>query len=60
VEDGAPELLYQRPGSRYRALLDAEERVQECVWSDVNWRRFYLTEGRLQPVTDGVREEAAC
>src|SRR5262249_27966582 len=60
IEDGSPESLYHRPESRYRALVDAEDRVRECVWSDANWRRFNLTEGRLEPVSDGVREEALC
>jgi ATP-binding cassette subfamily B protein len=60
IEDGSPESLYHRPETRYRALVDAEDRVRECVWSDANWRRFNLTGGRLEPVSDGVREEALC
>ena len=47
VEDGAPADLAARPGSRYRALLDAEREVRQGLWSSDIWRRLWLEEGRL-------------
>jgi ATP-binding cassette subfamily B protein len=47
VEDGTPQALGADPGSRYRALLDAEALVQEGLGSDVDWRRFDLEGGQL-------------
>ena len=47
VEDGAPADLAARPGSRYRALLEAEQEVREGLWSSGIWRRLRLEEGRL-------------
>lgn len=47
VEDGAPGALAARAGSRYRALLDAEEEVRRGLWSDATWRRLRVERGRL-------------
>jgi ABC-type dipeptide/oligopeptide/nickel transport system ATPase component len=47
VEDGTPADLAARPGSRYRALLEAEREVREGLWSSGIWRRLRLEEGRL-------------
>jgi ABC-type bacteriocin/lantibiotic exporter with double-glycine peptidase domain len=47
VEDGAPAELEAREGSRYRALLDAEEQVRSGLWSGAGWRRVHLEGGRL-------------
>ena len=47
VEDGAPADLAGNPGSRYRALLDAEEAVRSDIWSNRIWRRLRLGAGRL-------------
>jgi ABC-type bacteriocin/lantibiotic exporter with double-glycine peptidase domain len=47
VEDGAPADLTARPGSRYRALLEAEREVRQGLWSSAIWRRLRLEEGRL-------------
>jgi ATP-binding cassette subfamily B protein len=55
VEDGTPDDLAAPPGSRYRALLEAEEAVREGLWSSGLWRRLRLEEGRL--VEGGQREE---
>lgn len=46
VEDGHPEQLAAHPGSRYRALLDAERRVQD-LWRSRLWHRLRLEHGRL-------------
>jgi energy-coupling factor transporter ATP-binding protein EcfA2 len=47
VEDGTPADLAARPGSRYRALLEAEREVREGLWSRGVWRRLRLEGGRL-------------
>ena len=47
VEDGAPDVLRARPGSRYAALLAAEQRVRASSWSAAAWRRLRLERGRL-------------
>ncbi|WP_438015781.1 ATP-binding cassette domain-containing protein [Sorangium sp. So ce315] len=47
VEDGAPDELAARPGSRYRALLDAEAAVQRGLWSSGGWRRLRVVRGRI-------------
>jgi ATP-binding cassette subfamily B protein len=48
VEDGAPAVLRARPGSRYAALLEAEERVRSSAWSSAAWRRMRLEDGRVR------------
>jgi ABC-type transport system involved in cytochrome bd biosynthesis fused ATPase/permease subunit len=47
VEDGVPADLAARPGSRYRALLEAEREVRQGLWSSGVWRRLWLEGGRL-------------
>jgi ABC-type bacteriocin/lantibiotic exporter with double-glycine peptidase domain len=47
VEDGPPGELADRPGSRYRALLDAEREVREGLWESSVWRRLRMEGGRL-------------
>ncbi|MFL6198368.1 MAG: ATP-binding cassette domain-containing protein [Thermoanaerobaculia bacterium] len=47
VEDGPPAELAERPGSRYRALLDAEREVREGLWESEVWRRLRMEGGRL-------------
>ena len=47
VEDGCPAALAARPGSCYRALLDAEEEVRAGLWSGGQWRRLRLEAGEL-------------
>jgi ATP-binding cassette subfamily B protein len=46
VEDGRPSEL-ARAESRYRSLLEAEERVRKTLWSGVDWRRLTLEQGQL-------------
>lgn len=48
VEDGNPAELARQPGSRYRALLEAEETVREGSWSSGDWRHLRLEGGRLE------------
>lgn len=47
VEDGDPTQLAAREGSRYRALLDAEDRLRAERWGDPAWRRWRMVEGVL-------------
>ncbi|HEY1337762.1 MAG TPA: ATP-binding cassette domain-containing protein, partial [Bryobacteraceae bacterium] len=55
VEDGSPVELTTRPGSRYRAMLEAEESVTEGLWTDAMWRRLSLRGGVLH---EEMREDA--
>lgn len=47
VEDGHPRQLASDPGSRYAALLAAEEEVRTGMWSGGEWRRLRLQGQRL-------------
>lgn len=47
VEDGSPIELAERPRSRYRDLLEAEEMVREKLWASDEWRHVDLQEGQL-------------
>jgi ATP-binding cassette subfamily B protein len=47
VEEGDPAELAARPGSRYRALLAAEDAVQRGLWSSGGWRRLRVERGRI-------------
>lgn len=47
VEDDAPAALAARAGSRYRALLDADEAVRHGLWTSAAWRRVRLDDGTL-------------
>lgn len=48
VESGRPEDLAATPGSRYRALLDAEEEVRQGMWESGSWRRWRMVAGTLE------------
>lgn len=54
VEDGAPSELRTRPGSRYGALLAAEESARSTVFQAAIWRRLRLASGEL----DEPKEQA--
>jgi ATP-binding cassette subfamily B protein len=58
VEDGRPREL-ARAESRYRTLLDAEERVRETLWSGVDWRRLTLDKGQLSESNHRRNEQLA-
>ncbi|MFL6236766.1 MAG: ATP-binding cassette domain-containing protein [Thermoanaerobaculia bacterium] len=47
VEDGRPQELAADAGSRYRALLDAEQEVREGLWANAAWRRLRMEAGNL-------------
>jgi ABC-type bacteriocin/lantibiotic exporter with double-glycine peptidase domain len=46
VEDGTPEEL-RREGTRYRALLDAEDAVRQGLWQGPEWRHLRIERGHL-------------
>jgi ATP-binding cassette subfamily B protein len=48
VEDGPPAELAAREGSRYRAMLEADEAVRAALWDAAGWRWLRLVKGRLE------------
>ena len=48
IEDGAPQVLLARAGSRYRALMEADQAVRYRTWQGDQWRRLRLVDGQLQ------------
>jgi ATP-binding cassette subfamily B protein len=55
VEDGSPARLAAEAGSRYRALLEADEAVRVGIESGATWRRLCLAGGRLDGIPPGGR-----
>jgi ABC-type multidrug transport system fused ATPase/permease subunit len=53
IEDGAPTHLVKVQGSRYRAMLEAEESVRQEFWSNTVWRRLTLEGGMLREAGGG-------
>jgi ATP-binding cassette subfamily B protein len=47
VEDGRPDEL-ARAGTRFFALLEAEETVRSALWGASGWRRLFLDGGRIR------------
>jgi len=47
VEDGSPQTLAANPTSRYRRLLQAQERANDQLTSAAGWRRIRLASGRI-------------
>lgn len=47
VEDAAPSELAARAGSRFRALLEAENTALQSLWADAAWRNLWMDGGRL-------------
>jgi ABC-type bacteriocin/lantibiotic exporter with double-glycine peptidase domain len=47
AEDGDPKQLAGSQGSRYRTLIQAEEKVHETIWSSSSWRRLTIERGML-------------
>lgn len=52
VEDGVPGELRERPGSRYGALLAAEDRARRTVFQTMSWRRLRLEGGQLEELKE--------
>jgi ABC-type bacteriocin/lantibiotic exporter with double-glycine peptidase domain len=51
VEDGTPTDLASQPGTRYSAMLAAEEAVRRGLWSSTMWRRLWLERGQVSEGT---------
>jgi len=47
VEDSVPGLLAGQEGTRYRAMLEAEEAVRTGLWSSDGWRSLFMCDGVL-------------
>ncbi|MEW6731463.1 MAG: ATP-binding cassette domain-containing protein [Acidobacteriota bacterium] len=47
VEDASPAQIAELPGSRYKAMLEAEIAVREGLWASNEWRRIRLDNGHL-------------
>ena len=47
LEDGDPRQLAQNPQSRLHAMLQAERKVREELWTGSDWRRLRLESGAL-------------
>ncbi len=47
VEEGPPRELAAREGSRYRAMLDAEDDVRRRMWGSASFRRLVMRGGQL-------------
>ncbi len=47
IEDGTPQELSSRGGSRYAELLRAEEEARSEMWSGAIWRRIRIHSGRI-------------
>lgn len=50
IEDGVPAQLAAKQNSRFRAMLEAEEAVQQSRWSGGTWQRLRLESGNVFPV----------
>jgi ATP-binding cassette subfamily B protein len=47
IEQGHPGDLLASGSSRFAAMIEAEERARETLWSGARWRRLWLEGGRL-------------
>jgi ATP-binding cassette subfamily B protein len=47
AEGGSPQELRARSGSRYAAMLEAEEEVRRGMWGGPTWRRATMRRGEL-------------
>jgi ABC-type bacteriocin/lantibiotic exporter with double-glycine peptidase domain len=47
AEQGTPQELAARGGSRYAQLLAAEERTRSVLWSGALWRRIHIHSGQI-------------
>jgi ATP-binding cassette subfamily B protein len=51
VEDGDPRELMADEKSRYRALVEADERVRRELWSAAHWRNIRVADGRVEELS---------
>ncbi|HMY58771.1 MAG TPA: hypothetical protein PK472_10985, partial [Pseudomonadota bacterium] len=50
IETGEPNVLAEKPDSRFAALLRAERMVQHDLWASPEWQRIEMVEGQLRIV----------
>lgn len=50
IETGEPNVLAEKPDSRFAALLRAERMVQRDLWASPEWQRIEMVEGQLRIV----------
>ena len=48
IEDDHPRCLLEKPGSRYRTLMEAEKAIRTGLWTDKRWRRLTMEKGVLK------------
>jgi ATP-binding cassette subfamily B protein len=48
IEDDHPRCLLEKPGSRYRTLMEAEKAIRTGLWTDRRWRRLRMEGGVLK------------
>jgi len=48
IEDDTPKRLKAKRGSRYQAMLEAEEDVRHDLWASTDWRRMWIEDGKLK------------
>jgi ABC-type multidrug transport system fused ATPase/permease subunit len=51
IEDGPPEMLAGRRGSRYQALLSRGVELKQSLTKDADWRRLRMRDGMLSEET---------
>jgi ATP-binding cassette subfamily B protein len=56
VEDGRPSRLAAAP-SRYRELLDAEQRVRDRMWKGAQWRHIRVEDGNVEVLAAARRPD---
>jgi len=52
IEEGAPDALGARNGTRYHQLLRAEKTVRQYTWQGAEWQRLWLENGTVQVWTE--------
>ncbi|KPA16363.1 ABC transporter ATP-binding protein [Candidatus Magnetomorum sp. HK-1] len=47
VEDDSPEILFNKQGSRYKSIINNEEKVKSSFFKNVQWKRLWVENGKL-------------
>ncbi|WP_394825720.1 ATP-binding cassette domain-containing protein [Pendulispora albinea] len=58
VEDGTPLELLGREGSRYAAMIRADEDAHRTIWNAKEWRRVTVRDGQLSERAPAAHDEA--
>ena len=57
IEDDHPRCLLEKPGSRYRTLMEAEKAIRTGLWTDGCWRRLRMEKGILKESKEEDRDK---